>query len=71
MLDVGELAALDLAVLQHILPSVRGNGTAFALRLENLRDALSSAGLRKSPAFIQQMIESGNQEMHSYDFFCW
>lgn len=71
MLDHGDLAALDLAILQHILPSVRGNGTAFAQRLEKLRDTLSATGLRKSPAFIEQMIENGNQEMHSYDFFCW
>lgn len=65
------LIALDFAVLQHILPQVRGNGKKFAKRLEDLRNALDRAELKKSTSYLERMINWGASELDTYDFFCW
>ena len=66
-----DLIALDYAVLQHILPQVRGNGKKFAKRLEELKKILHSSGLKKSTAYLERMLNFGASELDTYDFFCW
>ncbi|MYM84156.1 hypothetical protein GTP44_19650 [Duganella sp. FT50W] len=66
-----ELTALDLAVCQHILPLVNGNGTRFKSRLELLKTDLDELVLPRSAKYLERMIAYGSQDLHSYDFFCW
>jgi hypothetical protein len=66
-----EFKALDLAVLQHILPQVRGNGQKFAKRLNELKQTCDAEGLKDSAAYLEKMLAYGEAELHSYDFFCW
>lgn len=68
-----DLKALDLAILQHILPQVRGNGQKFAKRLTELKQICSDDeyGLKESAKYLDRMLAYGETELHSYDFFCW
>lgn len=66
-----DLVALDYAVLQHVLPLVRGTGTKFAKRLEELQLVFRNNNLTHSEQYLTQMINYGAAELHSYDFFCW
>ncbi|MBC3878434.1 hypothetical protein H8K38_11480 [Undibacterium sp. FT79W] len=66
-----DFVALDYAVLQHILPLVRGSGTKFAKRLDELLIILRNNNLTHSEQYLNQMINYGAAELHSYDFFCW
>lgn len=66
-----DLKALDLAILQHILPQVRGNGQNFAKRLTELKQTCSDEGLKESAKYLDRMLAYGETELHSYDFFCW
>ena len=63
--------ALDIAVLQHILPLIRGNGSPFSKRLEMLKDKLEISGLKHSAKYLSRMIAYGKDDLHTYDFFCW
>jgi MoxR-like ATPase len=65
------LTGLDLAILQHVLPQVRGHGQKFAHRLEKLLEVLSGHALEKTVKYLKQMIAYGQSDLHSYDFFCW
>lgn len=67
----GETLAFDLAVLQHILPQVRGHGPKFGERLKELKKTLDGHQLIKSTAYLERMIAYGENDLHSYDFFCW
>jgi len=66
-----DLAALDLAVSQHILPLINGNGTHFKSRLELLKGDMDELVLPRSARYLERMIAYGSQDLHSYDFFCW
>lgn len=66
-----ELLALDYAVLQLILPLLRGHGKNFSKRLENLRNVLSDQELDRSVNYLDTIISYGNADLHTYDFFCW
>lgn len=66
-----DFLALDMAILQHILPLVRGNGPRFAKRLDTLRRDLEASSLPKSAEFVSRMISFGEIDLHTYDFFCW
>jgi hypothetical protein len=66
-----DFKALDLAILQHVLPQVRGNGQKFATRLKKLKQACDDSGLKDSANYLERMIAYGETELHSYDFFCW
>lgn len=70
-LEGGALMALDLAILQHVLPQIRGHGQKFSKRLDDLKGTLDVHGLNRSSAFLDQIIAYGNADLHSYDFFCW
>ncbi|MEB0164946.1 hypothetical protein QN360_18795, partial [Glaciimonas sp. CA11.2] len=66
-----DLIALDYAVLQHVLPLIRGAGTKFAKRLEALLNIFKEQKLTRSEQYLTRMINFGAAELHSYDFFCW
>jgi len=63
--------ALDIAVLQQILPLIRGNGSPFSNRLETLKEELEDSGLHHSAKYLNRMIANGKEDLHTYDFFCW
>ncbi len=64
------LLALDIAIKQHVLPQVRGTDR-FGKRLENLQAKLHEFGLKRSAAFTARMLENGDHDLRTYDFFCW
>lgn len=66
-----DMAAMDFAVLQHVLPQVCGNGKYFGDRLRALSQVLKDQTLLQSKAYLDQMIAYGDQDLNSYDFFCW
>lgn len=66
-----DFKALDLAILQHVLPQVRGSGQKFAKRLTELKQTCDNEGLKDSAAYLSRMLAYGETELHSYDFFCW
>ena len=66
-----ELLALDYAVLQWILPLLRGHGKHFSKRLERLREVLFEEELERSVSYLDNIISYGNADLHTYDFFCW
>ncbi len=66
-----DFLALDIAVLQHILPLVRGSGAKFAKRLDALKRELEVGGLPRSAEYAARMLASGEADLHTYDFFCW
>lgn len=66
-----DFLALDVAISQHILPLVRGNGPRFAKRLEMLRRDLEASSLTRSANFVTRMISFGEIDLQTYDFFCW
>lgn len=63
--------AFDIAVLQHILPLIRGNGVHFGQRLEKLKEELEDSSLHYSAKYLNQIISYGKDDLHTYDFFCW
>ena len=65
------LFALDLAIVQHVLPQVRGTGPAFAKRLDNLQRELENKSMSLSAKRVNAMIVNGKENVHTYDFFCW
>jgi hypothetical protein len=69
--DGNKVAALDWAVRQHILPQVSGHGNRFGNRLLALKKCFEDHDLEKSARYLDQMILSGQNDLHSYEFFCW
>ncbi|HID0457749.1 TPA: hypothetical protein ACXAXM_001746 [Acinetobacter baumannii] len=69
--DSSDLIALDFAVLQFVLPQIRGNGVKFKNRLTSLLNILNEHKLRRSANYLDKMIKYGEDELHTYDFFCW
>lgn len=66
-----EVTALDWAVMQHVLPQVTGHGSKFGNRLLALKKRLEDHGLEMSAGYLDQMISHGQNDLHSYEFFCW
>lgn len=66
-----EVTSLDWAIIQHVLPQVRGHGNKFGNRLAELRKKLDEHGMEMSSETLGQMITYGQNDLHSYDFFCW
>lgn len=69
--DNSDIIALDFAVLQFVLPQIKGNGIKFKKRLELLLSAFQDHKLKKSAEYLEHMIRYGEDELHTYDFFCW
>lgn len=65
------LLAIDYAILQLILPLLRGHGKSFGKRLEKLREVLVDSELDRSVNYLDTIISNGNAELYTYDFFCW
>lgn len=66
-----EITALDWAIMQHILPQSTGHGNKFKKRLLELKKRLEDHDLEMSAKYLDQMILSGENDLHSYEFFCW
>lgn len=69
--DDNDVLALDYAVLQLILPQIRGNGKNFCNRLNALNQLLFSHDLQKSSDCLETIISNGDSDLNTYDFFCW
>ena len=69
--DDNDVLALDYAVLQLILPQIRGNGKNFCNRLNALNQLLLSYDLQKSSDCLETIISNGDSDLNTYDFFCW
>ena len=69
--DNSDVIALDYAVLQFVLPQIKGNGNKFKNRLESLLNIFQDNKLKKSADYLEHMIRYGEDELHTYDFFCW
>lgn len=69
--DDNDVLALDYAILQLILPQIRGNGKNFSNRLNNLKQILISHDLHKSVDCLDSIISNGDSDLNTYDFFCW
>ena len=63
------LTALDLAIKQNLLPLISGYGYGLQKRLNELLEILDQLNLEHSTSHLRDMIEYGNLEMNSYDFF--
>lgn len=61
--------ALDYAIAQRILPKIVGNGEEFEKWIKEFSSLCSSNGLNTSAAMLKDIIERGNQQMKSYQFF--
>lgn len=69
--DDNDVLALDYAILQLILPQIRGNGKNFCNRLNELNKLLLLHDLQKSSDFLETIINNGDSDLNTYDFFCW
>lgn len=69
--DGNEVTALDWAIMQHVLPQVTGHGNKFGNRLIGLKKCFEDHDLERSAGYLEQMISSGQNDLHSYEFFCW
>ncbi|MBS0356941.1 MAG: hypothetical protein JSR83_23910 [Proteobacteria bacterium] len=66
-----EFTAFDWAMMQHIFPQIRGTGSKFGARLLEIKKVCDANGLEMSGEYLDRMIFAGQNELHSYDFFCW
>jgi hypothetical protein len=66
-----DYVALDYAIKQHILPLIQGTGSKFGDRLKKLVPVLKDYEMNESCRYLQQMIDRGEVDLHTYDFFCW
>jgi ABC-type thiamine transport system ATPase subunit len=66
-----DYVALDYAVKQHILPLIQGTGSKFGDRLKKLVPVLKDHEMTESCRYLEQMIDRGEVDLHTYDFFCW
>lgn len=71
MREYQDLRALDVAMLQFVLPLVRGNGPNFAKRIERLKAELERAELLLSARYASRILAFGEEDLNTYDFFCW
>jgi len=69
--DGNEITAFDWAIMQQVLPQISGHGNKFGTRLLALKKCFDDHGLDMSAEYLEQMILSGQNDLHSYDFFCW
>jgi len=69
--DDDDLLAIDYAILQLILPQIRGNGKKFGTRLNKLSDILNKYELDRSSEWLDNIIKNGAHDLYTFDFFCW
>ena len=63
----GNLFAMDLAVLQFILPMIEGYGEQYSARLDRLKDVV--APLPKTSRQLDRMIKIGRSKHFSFSYF--
>jgi hypothetical protein len=66
-----EAFAIDLAVLQYVLPLIDGQGESYGKKLNSLKEILISFELEKSFNYLEKIINIGDQDFNSYNFFYW
>lgn len=66
-----DLLAIDYAILQMILPLLRDHGKSFGKRLAKLREVMADFDLERSVSYLDTIIDNGNADSNTYDFFCW
>lgn len=64
--SIDEDLAIDFAVMQHIVPLLRGEGEGYATRLEELSQHTSS--LPQSSLMIERALRSGNENYGTYGY---
>ena len=60
------MAALDEAILIHLLPKLKGQGKDFRRDIERLSDYLDKQGLEQSVATLQKIIVRSKHDTYSY-----
>ncbi|MCI5147677.1 MAG: hypothetical protein D3923_19595 [Candidatus Electrothrix sp. AR3] len=61
-----DLRAIDIAISQHILPVINGNGEAYRKRSDKLEKVLNDKDLTYSHSMLQKIILAGENQ---YDFY--
>lgn len=65
------LRALDLAILQFILPQVKGHGTSFINRVNKVKEISDSHLLSNTTKYLEKMLRHAKNDFDTIDFFCW
>ncbi len=65
------LRALDLAILQFVLPQIKGHGTSFINRIEKLLEVIREHSLHNTASYLEKMISYAKNDFDTIDFFCW
>lgn len=65
------LIAMDYAVLYYLLPTINGNGTGTHRRITETHRLLVEFGLTKSAAKLKDMIDRGENNLDSFNFFIY
>ncbi len=63
------LRAIDIAISQHVLPIINGNGGSYRKRLDKLAKVINEKGLTYSHSMLQQIIMVGESQYDFYRFF--
>ena len=63
--------AIDYAVAQHVLPLINGQGEMYRNRIVGIQTILEKYHLDISSKLITRILESGKQDLDSYNFFSW
>jgi hypothetical protein len=64
--DNHSLAALDEAILIHLLPKLKGQGKAYRAEIERLSTYLDRQGLDQSVATLQKILGRSKYDTYSY-----
>jgi hypothetical protein len=65
------ISAMDYAVLYYLLPMINGSGTGTHKRITETHRLLVEFGLVKSSAKLKDMIERGENNLDSFNFFIY
>lgn len=71
MIKFKEELAIDLAILQYVLPLINGEGENYGRRLDEVKKILNEYNLEKSEKYVEKIISIGQQNYNSYNFFYW
>ena len=61
---------IDFALSQHILPKIKGHGTALENRLQKILKITNDNDLKLSQKLLTNILNNGNSFTDSFDFFC-
>ncbi|MFA8450601.1 MAG: hypothetical protein ACEPOW_07900 [Bacteroidales bacterium] len=66
--DSDRIKAIDLAVIQFILPAINGHGNGYKEKLKSLREVCVELELERSSSRIKRILEKGEM-FNNYNFF--